>query len=47
MLVKFDSLGDWLKGGKGGKAVNGGKSSAPKEPARHELKIDPGLHHLK
>lgn len=34
-------IGGWLKGGKGGKAVNGGKSSAPKEPAKPELKIDP------
>lgn len=36
-------IGDWLKGGKGGKTANGGKSSVPKEPAKYELNVQPEL----
>lgn len=41
--VQFGDEGDWLKGGKGGKAANGGKHSVAKESTKHELSIDPEL----
>lgn len=37
------TIGDSLKGGKGGKSMNGGKSSVPKEPAKYELNVQPEL----
>lgn len=46
LLLKFDYLGDSLKGVKGGKAVNGGKHSVPKDSAKRELSINTGLYCL-
>ncbi|GAB4826446.1 hypothetical protein Ancab_033341 [Ancistrocladus abbreviatus] len=36
-------IGEWLKGGKGGKTANGVKSSVPKEPPKYELNVEKEL----